>query len=158
MKEKIKKEYLRRTRKLLKIKLYSRILIKRINTRAVPLVRYLGPFLKGLREELKQIDQRTRKLIMMHKALHRSDDTDRWYMSRKECGRGLVGIEDNIDALIRWLKDYIEKGRLITATRNNTDNKRVNWTNITKKQKWKEKQLYRHLKQQMSDISHEKTW
>ena len=35
VKEKIKKEYLRRTRKLLEIKLYSRNLIKGINTWAV---------------------------------------------------------------------------------------------------------------------------
>ena len=53
MKEKIKKEYLRRTRKLLETKLYCRSLIKRTNTWAVPLVRYSGPFLKRSREELK---------------------------------------------------------------------------------------------------------
>ena len=46
MKEKIKKEYLRRTRKLLETKLNSRNLIKGINTWAVPLVRYSGPLLK----------------------------------------------------------------------------------------------------------------
>ena len=46
MKNKIQKEYLRRTRKLLEIKLSCRNLIKGINTCAVPLVRYSGPFLK----------------------------------------------------------------------------------------------------------------
>ena len=45
MKEKIKKEYLRRTRNLLETKLCGRNLIKGINTLAVPLVRYSGPFL-----------------------------------------------------------------------------------------------------------------
>ena len=44
MKEKIKKEYLRRTRKQLETKLYSQKLFKEINTWAVFLVRYLGPF------------------------------------------------------------------------------------------------------------------
>ena len=39
MKEKIKKEYFRRTRKLLDTKLCSRNLIKGINTWSVPLVR-----------------------------------------------------------------------------------------------------------------------
>ena len=53
MKEKIKKEYLRRTRKLLETKLCSRNLIKGINIWAVPLIRYLGPFFKWTREELK---------------------------------------------------------------------------------------------------------
>ena len=58
MKEKIQKEYLRRTRKLLETKLNSRNLIKEINTRAVPLVRYSGPFLKWTWDELKQIGQK----------------------------------------------------------------------------------------------------
>ena len=39
MKEKIRKEYLRRTRKLLETKQYCRNLIKRINTWGVPLVK-----------------------------------------------------------------------------------------------------------------------
>ena len=57
MKEKVKKEYLRRTRKLLEAKLCCRNLIKGINTWTVPLVRYSGPFLKWTREELKKMDQ-----------------------------------------------------------------------------------------------------
>ena len=59
------KEYLR-TRKLLETKLSSRNLIKGINTWAVLLVKYSGPFLKWNRDELKQMDQRTRKLMTMH--------------------------------------------------------------------------------------------
>ena len=72
MKEKIKKENLRRTRKLLQTKLYCLNLVKGINTWAVLLVRYLGPFLKWTREELK----RTRKLMTLHKALYPRDDVD----------------------------------------------------------------------------------
>ena len=52
MKDTIRKEYLRRTRKLFETKLSSRNLIKGINTWAMPLVRYLGPFLKWTTEEL----------------------------------------------------------------------------------------------------------
>ena len=53
MKDKIQKEYLRRTRKLLETKLKSRNLIQGINTWTVPLVRCTGPFLKWTRDELK---------------------------------------------------------------------------------------------------------
>ena len=77
MKNKIQKEYLRRTRKLLETKLSSRNLIKGINTWSVPLIRYSGPFLKWTRDEPRQIDQRTRKLMTMHKALHPRDNVDR---------------------------------------------------------------------------------
>ena len=99
MKEKIKKEYLRRTRKLHEQKLYSRNLIKGINTLAVPLVRYSGPLLKLTRKEDKQIDQRTRKLMTLHKALHLRDDVDRLYVLRKG-GWGHASIEDHVDASI----------------------------------------------------------
>ena len=46
IKDTIRKDYLRRTRKLLETKLPSRNLIKGINNWAVPLVRYSGHFLK----------------------------------------------------------------------------------------------------------------
>ena len=61
-------EYLRRMRELLETKLYRRNLIKGINTSVVPLIKYSGPFLKWTREELKQMDLRTRKLMTMEKA------------------------------------------------------------------------------------------
>ena len=160
MKEKIQKEYLRRTRKLLETKLNSRNLIKGINTWAVPLVRYSGPFLKWTRDKLKQMDQRTRKLMTMHKALHPRDDVDRLYVSRKEGGRGHASIEDSIDALIQQLKDYMQKheGGLITATRSETENMMNNRMTITRKQKWEGKQLYGQFKRLINNISHDKTW
>ena len=70
------------------------------------------------------MDQRTRKLMTMHKALHPRDDVDRLYVSRKERGRGLVSIEDSVDASIQQLEDYIKKHErgLVTAIRNDTDN------------------------------------
>ena len=51
MKDNIRKEHLWRTRKLLETKFSGRNLIKGINTWAVPLVRYSGPFLKWTRDE-----------------------------------------------------------------------------------------------------------
>ena len=59
-----------------------RNLIKGIHTWAVLLVRYSGPFLEWTWD--KQMDQRTRKLMTMHKALHPKDDVDRLYILRKE--------------------------------------------------------------------------
>ena len=77
----------------------------------------------------------------------------------QEGGRGLTSIEDSVDALIQQL-DYIEKRgrRLISATRNNTDNTSINRREITRKQKWEEKQLYGHFMRLTNDISYEKTW
>ena len=106
------------------------------------------------------MEQRTRKLITMYKALHLRDDVDRLYVSIKEGGRGLASIEDSVDASIQRFVDYIEKheGGLITAIRNNTDNTMDNRTTITTKQKWEEEQLYGRFQRLISNISHEKTW
>ena len=157
MKGKIRKEYLRGTRKLLETKLNFRNFIKGINPLAVPLVRYSGPFLKWTRDELKQMDQRIRKLITMHKALHPRDNVDRLHVSRKEGGRGLASIEDSVDASIQF-EDYMQKhdGGLITAIRNDTNNTMDNRMTITRKQKWEGKQLYGRFKRLINNISHEK--
>ena len=59
--------------------------MKGINNWAVLLIRYSGPFLKWIRDDLKQIDQRTRKLITMNKALHpKMMLTDYMYQEKRE--------------------------------------------------------------------------
>ena len=73
----------------------------------------------------------------MHKALHPRDDVDRLYVSRSEGGRGLTSIEDSVDISIQRLEDFIQKrrGRLVPATRNNTNDTKTNGTTIIRKQK-----------------------
>ena len=129
MKEKIKKEYLRRTRKILETKLCGGKLIQGIITCIRRKI--FGTILEV------EMDQRTRKLMIMHKALHPRDDVDRLYLSRKEGGKGLTNIKGSVNASIQGLEDYIEKRGegLITATRNDTDNTKTNRTTITRKQK-----------------------
>ena len=113
----------------------------------VTLFRYLGPFLKWTRKELKQMDQRTRKLMTIHKALHSRDDVDRQYVLRKEGGRGFASTGDSFDASIQRLEDYKEKHErgLITAIRNDIDNMMDNRM-TTRKRKWEEKSLYGRFK------------
>ena len=90
------------------------------------------------------MDQRTRKLMTMHKALHPRDDVDRLYVSRKKGARGLASIEDSVDASIQRLEDYIEKHErgLITAIRKDTDNTTDDRMTITRKQKMEKKILW----------------
>ena len=107
---------------------------QKINTRPVSLVRYSGPFLKGTRKEVKQMVERTRKLMTIQKVLHPRDNFDRLYVqeSREE-----EDLPDSVDASIQRLEGYIEKNeeRLITAIRNDTDHTMANKTTITRKQK-----------------------
>ena len=53
------------------------------------------------REELRQMDQRTKKLMTMHKALRPRDEVDRLYVPRKEGERGLASIEDSFGTSIQ---------------------------------------------------------
>ena len=62
-------------------------------------INFIDKTMKTWTEKLT-VDQRTRKLMTMHKALHPRDDVDRLYVSRKEGRRGLASIEDSIDASI----------------------------------------------------------
>ena len=128
-----------------------------MNTWAVFLVRYSGPFLKWNREELQQINQTTRKLMTIHRTLHPRDNVDRLYVPRKG-GRRLTSIQYGVDSSIQQLEDYIQKrrGGLIIATRNHTYNTSINRTKISRKQKWEEKQLYGHFKRQKCKSSHVK--
>ena len=98
--------------------------------------------------------------MTMHKALHPRDDFDRLYVLRKVGGRGLASIEDNVDASIQRLEDYIEKHEqgLFTVIRNDTDNTRDSRMTITRKQKWEGKQLYGRFKRLINNISHDKAW
>ena len=84
-------------------------LIKGINIWTVPLIRYSGSFLKQTREELRQMDQSTRKLMTMHKVLHPIDDIDKLYVSRKKGRRGVASIADSVDSSIQSLEEYIKK-------------------------------------------------
>ena len=146
---------LRGTWKILETKLSSRN-IKAINIWAIFIDRYLGPFLKWSREEPKQMDQRTRKPMTMHKALHTRDDVNRLYVSRNRGVRGIASIKDSVDTSIQLLEQYNEKhdGGLITATWNDIDNTKINRLTTTRKQKWEEKQFNGHFKWLISNISH----
>ena len=119
IKDKIKKEYLRKTRKLLETKLSGRNLIKGINTWAVALIWYLRPFLKWTSKEIKQMDQRTRKLITMHKALYPWDDIDRLYVSRKSEEVDLRALKT---VLTHWYND----------SRTTQKNKKEDWLQPSK--------------------------
>ena len=74
-------------------------------------VRYSVPFLKWKREELNEIDLRTRKLMTMYNVLHTRDDIDIIYVSRKEGESEKFSIEDSVDASIRELETSFRRAK-----------------------------------------------
>ena len=93
MKEKIRKEYYRRIRLVLKSELNAANRINAINTLAVPVVTYSFNIINWKMEELMKLDRKTRKFLTMAKMHHPKADVDRLYIPRKASVRGLVQLE-----------------------------------------------------------------
>ena len=127
MKEKVRAEYKRRVKKVLKSKLNGGNMISAINTWAVPLIRYSAPFLEWRRDEIKEMDRTTRKIMNMYNALHPRDSVARLYLPRKEGGRGLMSVEDCVELAILGLENYIQKSneRLITSARRDLEDEEL---------------------------------
>ena len=91
MKERLKKEYSRRLRMILKSELNTRNKITAIGALAVSLLRYIFGIINWRIEEIKKY-RKTRKMLTMYKVHHPKTDIDRLYVKRKEGGRGLVQV------------------------------------------------------------------
>jgi hypothetical protein len=90
MKERLKQEYSRRLRTILKSELNAR---NKIGALAVPVLRYSFGIINWRIEEIKKIDRKTRKMLTMYKRHHAKADIDSLYVKRKEGGRGLIQVE-----------------------------------------------------------------
>ena len=70
MKERLKKEYSRRLRMILKSELDARNKITAIGALAVPVLRYSFGIINWRTEEMKKNDRKTRKMLTMYKMHH----------------------------------------------------------------------------------------
>ena len=96
MKEKITKEYKRRQRLILKSKLNGRNKVTALNTWAVAIFRYGTGIIQWKASELKYLNRKSKKTMMMYGELHPMSSVDRLHVKRKEGGRGLISVEQCI--------------------------------------------------------------
>ena len=96
MKDKFRNEYFRRAKLILKSKLNGRNKIMALNTWAVSILRYGAGIFKWNKNELREMDRKTRKFMTMNKEYHPRSDVARLYVSRKNGGRGLTGCENSV--------------------------------------------------------------
>ena len=108
MKEQFSKEYLPRLKNILRLKLNGRKKVMPVRTWVVFAIRYGGGILKWNTDALKNLDQRTRKFMSMHGAVHPKSYVDRVYLSGEMAGRELISCEvfvriegDNWDGMSR---------------------------------------------------------
>ena len=90
-KEKLKKEYLRNWRLVLNAKLNTENKVQRSGSMAVSLHRHCSGILNWRPEELQKLG---RKLLTFQKQHHPKAYGDRWCVSRKYGGRGLMQFEE----------------------------------------------------------------
>ena len=88
VKEKLRKEYARRVRKILKSQLNGGNVTQAINATAVSIIRYHAGILDWTKLQLQELDRQRRKLLNIYRALHPLADVDRLYWKRAEGGRG----------------------------------------------------------------------
>ena len=100
---KVSKECFRRLRKVFKSKLNDGKLVKGVNTWTVSLLRYSPAFFSRRKCKFQAIDKKTGKLFTIYGRLHPKFDANRFYVPRKDGGRGLIAIEDPVELAIRGL-------------------------------------------------------
>ena len=83
MKEKIRKEYTRHLRQVLKSKLNGVNACSAIDSRAVAVVRYSAGVVHWRKDELQEIDRKTRKLLTIYRTYHPQSDKDRLYVKKR---------------------------------------------------------------------------
>ena len=108
MKEKIRNEYNRRVRSILRTELNGRNKIEAINSLAVPVVQYSFGIIHWKISELKKIDTETRKLLNMQKMLHPKANVERLHIPRKDGGRGLIDVETAFKTATKGLDHYLK--------------------------------------------------
>ena len=108
MKEKINKGYIKRLKAILKSKLNSVNTVKAINTWAVPVIRYSAGIVDWKNSELCSMGRKTRKILNMYQALHPRSSVDRLYLPCSEGGKGLLSLEECVNAEKRSLGQYLK--------------------------------------------------
>ena len=94
----------------------------------------MGGIVDCKKQELQDLDRRTRKLLTMKGGFHPQDCIKRLYVPRKEGGRGVISVEDVTAASFK--------------ERRRTENT----------QGWKEMALYGQFARQSEDQRNDETW
>ncbi|XP_068205180.1 uncharacterized protein T26G10.4-like [Palaemon carinicauda] len=108
MREKIKKEYLSRLKKICKSELSPKHKITAINQLAMPKVTYSFGIADWPQGEIDRIDDKTRQILTLHKVTYRNQCMDRIYLPRREGGLGITETNQAYRAAIVSIGQYLK--------------------------------------------------
>ena len=100
-----KNEYKRRVRKIWRSDLYSNNKITDHNTFAIPTIGIIN----RTKEEIRNIDIATRRILTYTGSLHKRSDVDRLYVPSKLGGRGLTSVQDTYITKTIALGNHLEE-------------------------------------------------
>ena len=165
MKDIVRKEYLRRVKKVAESKLYAGNLVGAVNSWAVSVVRYTAGILEWTASELKAMDVKTRKRLTMNNAFPKTCNVDRLYMKRKVGGRGLISVEECVRSEELALNEYVrasEESMLKEVAANTTEcepkldfKKRMA---DERKDRLMDKPLHGSFFRKVKDVASERSW
>ena len=108
MKERLKKEYLKRIKVILKSELKAKNKIEAIRTFAVPVILYSCGIIDWYQEDLNQLDISTRKMLNAHKMMYKGQILSRIYTERVEGGMGMIELDQVYKKEIIGIGEYLE--------------------------------------------------
>ena len=170
MKESFRKEYLRRTKVIMKSKLNGKNKIKAMNTWAVSSIRYGAGIIKWTVAELDEMDRKTRKIMTINKEFHPKSDVDRLYVTRSKGGRGLIGCKSCViteeNSLSWYLMNHSEPLLIAVRESNTLPNcdkamKPIEFKKLKQKErisKWKDKKMHGQYLREVNDKNQNSTW
>ena len=167
MKKKVKSEYIGRVKKLLRLQLNGGNVIAGMNAWTRGIIRYGARVLHWIKEEVKSIDIKTRKLMTIDRSLHPRGNVGRFYIARKEGGKGLISCKECVIVEVQSLGKYLSEskewmlkfvvGKKGLSEVEDPDEFRKSFKK-KKRSQWLEKLLHGRLKKDTKKVSTERTW
>jgi len=157
IKEKIEKEYLRRVRKVEQSKLTHG---------QCHFIYICWGIIVWTKQELKELDRKSRKLLKMNGGLNLRDCVARLYVPKKHGGRGLIAVEYVINQARLSLEMYVQSSaeELLKAVRKEDTENQETATSFKEgrraenTQEWNEKPLYRQITREAEYQRNDETW
>ena len=139
-----------------------------LNTWAVSILRYGAGILKWNKNELQEMDRKTKKFMTMNKELHPRSNVAQLYVSKKNAGRGLTGCENSVkseeNGLGWYVKNNIEPLLIVVRTsrtithEEKDDPKEFKKTKEQRKNEWTAKRMHGQFARDMEGKDTNNKW
>ncbi|CAB3248848.1 unnamed protein product [Arctia plantaginis] len=152
IRDQITKEYFKRIKKLLNTHLNSRLIVKGINTYAIPVLLYSFGVINYKISDLKKIDVKTRKLLAMNKAHQQKAEVKRIYLPKRSSYQAIVQHDSHRDKypIIKEAQE-IEEELHLTVGNIHTDEEIKKAIIKTHNAVWRSKQLHGQFSHKVLD-------